>query len=186
MKRIVILSAVLLFTLSAAIAQPKTTAKETSLEKKKETKTERVALRKLEGKEVSNVSKNAFSLDFPKATNVNWSRSLNFDEASFTNKDGLKLTAFYDADGKLVGTTQYIKFEAIPLKGQQEIKKHYKDYTIGKVLFFDDNEANETDMVLWASQFDDEDNYFVELTKGKNNIIVRVDNNGAVSFFKQL
>jgi hypothetical protein len=96
------------------------------------------------------------------------------------------LTAFYDVDGKLVGTTQYVTFASIPPKGQEEIKKHYKDYTIGKVVFFDDNEANESDMVLWESQFDDENNYFAELTKGNKTIIVRIDSNGALSFFKEL
>jgi hypothetical protein len=184
MKRIVIFSITILLAVSAAIAQPKTVP--ASKENKKESKAERIALRKLEGKDVSNASLQSFSVDYPNCSNVTWKRSPNFDEASFTDKNGLMLTAFYDADGKLVGTTRYVTFDVVPVKGQQEIKKHYKDYTIGKVLFFDDNEANESDMILWAAQFDDADNYFVELTKGNETSIVKVDMEGMVSYFAKI
>ena len=53
-------------------------------------------------------------------------------------------------------------------------------------MFFDDNELNETDMILWAIQFDDKDLYFVELAKDANKIIVMCNLEGEVSFFKQL
>jgi hypothetical protein len=183
MKRIILLSASMLLIFKAAVAQPDT---EESKEIKKESRTERIALRRLEGKEVSNISKSSFNIEFPKANNVIWNRSDNFDEATFTDEKGITFTAFYDASGNLVGTTRYVKFEDVPAKGQQEIKKKYKDYTIGKVLFFDDNEANDSDMILWASQFEDADNYFVELTKDKEDLVVKVDTEGGLSFFTEL
>ena len=187
MKKIAILSITGLFILAAAFAQPQSPDNETApKEIKKEIKAKRIGHPKLEGKDVSYESKEAFDIDFPKATDVEWERSQIFDEASFNNKDGLKLKAYYDADGKLVGTTQYVTFASIPSKGQEEIKKQYSDYNIGKVVYFKDNEANETDMVLWESPFDGANNYFVELTSGTNNIIVKVDPYGAISFFKQL
>ena len=74
----------------------------------------------------------------------------------------------------------------MPAGGQKEIKKKYKDYSIGKVIFFDDNEFNEMDMLLYGLQFDDADNYFVELAKGTSKIMVKVNAAGDVSFFKQL
>jgi hypothetical protein len=178
MKKIALLTIAGMFIMVAAISQPKSPDESTSKEIRKESKRK--------GREVSNVSIEAFSFDFPKSTDVHWRRSEDFDEATFTSKDGMILTAYYDTDGKLVGTTHFAKFSDLPEKGQQEIKKHYKDYTIGQVVFFDDNEANESDMVLWESQFDDEDNYFVELSNGGKISLVKVDNNGAVSFFKEL
>ncbi len=62
----------------------------------------------------------------------------------------------------------------------------YKDYTIGPVVFYDDNEANSTDMILYGEQFEDADNYFVELSKGTKKIVVQVSPEGVVYFFKQL
>jgi hypothetical protein len=41
-------------------------------------------------------------------------------------------------------------------------------------------------MILWGLQFDDRDLYFVELTKGASKIIVQVDAEARVSFFKKL
>ena len=68
----------------------------------------------------------------------------------------------------------------------EKIKSEYKDYTIGDVTFFNDNELNDSDMILWGLQFDDSDLYFVELTKGSSKIIVQVDAESRVSFFKEL
>jgi hypothetical protein len=96
------------------------------------------------------------------------------------------MKTFYDIDGILVGTTQIKTFGDVPVKGQQAIKKNYKDYTIGQVVFYDDNEANDTDMKLYGMQFDDKDNYFVELLKGTNKIVVQVNTEGDVFFFKDL
>jgi hypothetical protein len=153
---------------------------------KKEIKTERKELRKLEGgSAVSNQTKSAFFADFGNVPDVKWKRAVYLDEAVFT-KDGKELKAYYDFYSKLVGTTSIKTFADIPLNAQKEIKSKYKDYTIGVVVFFDDNEANETDMLLWNTQFSDADNYFVELSKDKKNIVLQVNVEGEVFFFKEL
>jgi len=186
MKKLAILSLTLFFALSAVQGQTQKAGKEQAKETKKEAKKERVALRKLEGTMVSDQSKNAFNADFKGATNVQSKRVNTFDEFSFTSKDGQKMKAFYDYNSVLVGTTQDKTAADIPVKGLQEIKKIYKDYIIGPVVFYDDNEANDTDMILYGIQFDDADNYFVELSKGTKKMIVEVTPEGNVSFFKDL
>jgi hypothetical protein len=179
MKRLAIVSLVILFALSIVQGQTKNT------ETKKEQKAERAALRKLEGTNVSAMAKNSFSADFGNVPNVQWKRVGTYDEAQFM-KDGKEIKAFYDFDSKLVGTTKGVTFADVPAAGQKEINKRYKDYKIESVIFFDDNEANETDMILYGIQFDDEDNYFVELTKGTKRIILQVISSGEVFFFKEL
>lgn len=186
MKKLAILSLTFLFAVSVANGQTQTTGKENAKEVKKEKKTERVALKKLEGTVVSEKSKHSFNTDFSGATDVVSKRIDTYDEFAFTNKEGQKMKAFYDIDGILVGTTQIKTFGDVPVKGQQAIKKNYKDYTIGQVVFYDDNEANDTDMKLYGMQFDDKDNYFVELLKGTNKIVVQVNTEGDVFFFKDL
>jgi hypothetical protein len=188
MKKLAILSGTFLFIVAVGQgqAQKEDNDKENVKETKSELKTERIALRKLEGKNVGVLAKNNFSKDFSDAKDVQPMRGINFDEFLFTNKDGNRIKAYYDYDGNLVGTTQSKTFADIPLKGQKEIKEKYKDYTIGDVFFYDDNEMNDTDMMLYGLQFDDKDLYFVELTKGPSKIVVQVDMQARVSFFKKL
>jgi hypothetical protein len=38
-------------------------------------------------------------------------------------------------------------------------------------------------MLLYGLQFDDMDNYFVEISRGTRNIVLRVDTTGYVEFF---
>lgn len=181
MKKLGILLMTFLFSLSAIQGQTQKTGKA----QPKETKKERVALRKLEGNTVSQTAKTTFNADIGNLPNVQWKRIETFDEASFT-KDGKEMRAFYDPFGKLVGTTTRVTFADLPVKGQQEIKAKYKDYSIGPVIYYDDNEFNESDMMLYGVQFEDEDNYFVELAKGANKIVLQVNPRGEVFFFKQI
>lgn len=179
MKKSAIASIVFLFAIFLAHGQP---MKE---ETKKEQKKERIALKTLEGANVSESAKNSFNAGFGDQTNVHWKRTGTFDEAVFT-MDGKEMTAFYDIEGRLVGTTKPASFSDLPANGQLDIKTKYKGYSIGPVIFFDDNEANPTDMVMYGTQFDDSDTYLVELAKGTNKIVVQVDKRGMVSFFRQL
>jgi hypothetical protein len=154
-------------------------------ETKNDGKSNRVPIKKLEGTKVSELTKSQFIAEFGNIPDVQWSRTLNFDEAVFT-KNGKRMTAWFDYNEKLVGTTSVANFTDLPASGQKTIKSKYKDYGIDNVILYDDNEANETDMILYSQQFDDADNYFVELSKGKDHIVVMVNMEGVVSFFKQM
>jgi hypothetical protein len=54
------------------------------------------------------------------------------------------------------------------------------------VPFYDDNEMNSSDMVLYGLEFNDPDSYFVELQKDNKNITLQVPLSGSVNFFKEL
>jgi hypothetical protein len=185
MKKFKVLLMAFLFAFVVTEAPAQKADKEKVKETKKEQKAERVPLKKLEGKVVSSEAKRNFNSDFARASDVLWVRKGTYDEVTFTN-EGMKMKGYYDSEGKLVGTTQDATFAEIPAKSQEVIKTKYKDYTVGPVVFFDDNELNETDMILWAIQFDDKDLYFVELAKATSKIIVMCNLEGEVSFFKQL
>jgi len=185
MKKMTVLFMTILFAFSVTQGQDQKQEKAQIKEAKKEVKAERKALKKLEGTTVSPTAKSNFTGDFGNIADVKWTRSGTFDEAAFT-KNGTAMRAFYDASGKLVGTTSVKTFADIPAKGQSEIKSKYKDYTVSKVILFDDNEANDTDMIMYDSQFDDADYYFVELAKGANKIVLQVSTTGEVFFFKNL
>ena len=185
MKRLAIVLIALFLFVAIGQIQAQQANQESKKEVKKEKKAERVALRKLNGEVVSDVSKSSFYKDFGNIQNVVWVRSEYNDEATFT-KNGRDLTAYYDADGNLVGTTCVMAFNDIPDLVQKNIMKAYKDAKPGKVIFYDDNEPNTTDMILYGIQFDNPDSYFVELTQGNKTFIVNCDTKGNVEFFKQL
>jgi hypothetical protein len=194
MKTLIIASMAIMLTTatfaqaSSDLAAVKKDMKETNKEGssiKKEKKEERKALRKLEGKQASYQAKQQFAADFDNVTNVKWKRTNYFDEATFT-KDGQTMTAFYDYNNQLVGTTEVKAFTNLPVSAQNSINKKYKDYSVQEVILFDDNEDNDTDMLLYGHQFDDADNYFVELQKDNKAIILQVDMLGDVSYFTNM
>lgn len=189
MKKLTVLAATFMFLLAFTQVQANS-VKETKL--RSEIKTNREDLRKerrerreMNENMVSDLSKDNFYSDFGNVGNVKWTRENDFDVATFMNK-GQKERAFYDYDSNLIGTTSLKKFADLPMQAQNTIKKEYKKYRIGDVIYFKDNEDNDTDMILWDTQFADADNYFVELRSPKHHIIVQVDPQGEVFFFKDL
>jgi hypothetical protein len=154
-------------------------------EKRIEKRGDRRELRKLEGTKVSNTSMKNFKTDFAKASNINWTRTPNYDIATF-NLKGQAMKAFYDSDSQLVGTTQYKTNEDLPEKGQKILRDKYRDYQIGKILYFDNNPLNKSPMLLWGTEIVDQSSYFVELSNATKKLVVYVDLDGNVSRFKQL
>ncbi|MEP7374277.1 MAG: hypothetical protein ABI675_12855 [Chitinophagaceae bacterium] len=152
---------------------------------KKEKKEEKKEIRTLKGTEVSYQAEQQFMQDFGNINVTRWERTPEYDKAVFT-KDGQTMYAYYDIEAKLIGTTMDKVFADIPANAQKYIDSKYRGYSKAGVVFFDDNEFNDADMILYNQPFEDADNYFVDLQKDNKEIIVRVNMNGDVSFFKQL
>lgn len=183
MKRLVIFLLIIMFSMPSILGQVQDPGNKEIKETIKELKTEVKELKRLEGTSVSMKVMNAFTSDFGNIPDIKWERGLYLDKAEFT-KEGIKMSAYYDSDAKLVGTTTVEKFADIPLKSQKEIKATYSDYKIDQVLFFKDNKANDTDMYLWDIQFADADNYFIVISKRTSKIILKVAPEGDVTVFK--
>ncbi|WP_212003934.1 hypothetical protein [Chitinophaga sp. HK235] len=185
MKRLIVLMALSMFiAISAARAQdPGLTKKEI----RKERHAEKKSIRALKGKEVSYQSKQRFAENYGNATDVKWERTAYFDQASFVNKDGKPMTAYYDDQSNLVGTTTPASFTDLPAAAQRNIERHFKNYKDATVVFFDDNEFNQTNMIIYGEEFEDEDNYFVELRDDNGKpIVLRVTLEGEVTYFADI
>jgi hypothetical protein len=74
----------------------------------------------------------------------------------------------------------------MPDNARKCIEKHYSDYTTQSVILFDDNEYNSSDMILYGNAFEDADNYFVELSNNNRKIVLQVNMEGLVTFFKDI
>ena len=154
-------------------------------EDKKELKEHKKELRNLEDDYVSGYSKQSFYKDFGNINDAVWVKGPAFDEVTFTF-DNQQMIAYYDNNAELVGTTAHKTFNDLPSLARKYIDRKYPGYTKDDVIFFNDNELNTTDMVLFGYPFDDADNYFVVLKKGNETTILRVGDAGNVDFFKKM
>jgi len=161
--------------------------KELRNEKKQEERSVRREDRALRKEEVSDQTIHAFKSDFPNAKDIGYMVGSNFDEVTYS-QDGKDYIAYYNINGELVGTTSHASFSELPASARKEIEKHYlnKGYNTDRVILFDDNELVPTDMWLYERSFDDEDNYFIELSKLDKKLVLQVDMRGNVSFYKDL
>ncbi|MBO9204883.1 MULTISPECIES: hypothetical protein [Niastella] len=189
MKNVIIIGSLLVFTATTTFAQDEMVYNEPAgfiLHKTSKAQREENRLIKREKAAITPnyMTAQQFMVDFPKATNVNWKRTT-FEEASFT-LNGKEMKAFYDFTNTLIGTTTPASFSDLPASAQKEIEKYYKDYTPQTVILFDDNEYNNSDMILYGNSFEDEDNYFVELTNNNKTIVLQVNMEGLVSYFKDI
>jgi hypothetical protein len=96
------------------------------------------------------------------------------------------VTAYYDFNSELVGTTTEKTFDDIPMHAKEFIQKHYAGYTPLQVILFHDNEDNDTDMELFNKAFQDENNYFVSMKNDKETVVLKVGMDGRTDFFKKL
>jgi hypothetical protein len=142
-------------------------------------------LSEFELKNFSNQTRANFYSDFGYIPITNWEITDQFDKISFM-KNNILYTAYYDSNSELVGTISIASVSDLPAHALQDISKKYNGYTVGNIVFYDDNESNQTDMMYYGQQFDTEDKYFVELQNDKEKIVVQVNTVGDVSFFRTL
>lgn len=150
-------------------------------------KEERKDHRKMVRNEVTYQSRQAFASDFDNVKPTATSTVDGFDKFTFMKKDK-EMSAFYDDDAKLVGTVQTKSFVDIPKNAQKTIRDKYSDYTPGAVVFYDDNEADKTNMIMYGIEFEHKDSYFVELKRKSDShkIVLHVLPDGTVIFFSEL
>jgi hypothetical protein len=141
-------------------------------------------LRKLAGSNVSEQSKATFYVQFGNVPDVQWERQDYFDMATFI-QNGQQMKAYFDNDGELVGTSIQTNMKALPMKAQLEIAKKYGDYSIGDVILYDDNNEQISDIILFGTQMESADNYFVELKKDNKRVILEVSPEARVSLFRE-
>ena len=189
MKNVLFIGSLLAFTATTAFAQnemayngpAKFVIHKTSKAQREEN---RLIRKEKAATSPSYMTEQHFMTDFPNATNVSWKRD-GFEEASFT-LNGKPLKAFYDYYDNLIGTTTPASYSDLPAAAQKEIEKYYPGYTAQAVILFDDNEYNDTDMILYGNAFQDEDNYFVEMTNNNKTVVLQVNMEGLVSYFKDI
>jgi hypothetical protein len=137
---------------------------------------------------VSVFTRNQFASDFPDATNIRFEKTKDFDEVNYSQK-GRKTTAYYDANGELVGTFRNRSFRDLTADAQTEIVNRYSGYTVVSVVRFNANSDNESyidnnaELPFFEDSLEDSSHYFVELKNDNKAIVLMVGLSGEVSYF---
>ncbi|NIG53934.1 hypothetical protein [Chitinophaga sp. Cy-1792] len=163
---------------SATPAAPAVSSKAMSRADKK---AERKELRKI----VSAQTQNQFYSDFGDINVAKWERMPYFDKVFFEN-DSVSACAFYDTDSKLVGVVYNKTFSDLPPKAQDYINDKMGEYTKGKVIYYHDMTRYNNKTVRDRSQYDDIDNYYIEMSRNGKSAIYEVTPVGSVSYFNTL
>ena len=126
---------------------------------------------------VSYAVQNQFNTDFSEAKNVTWTVNKNFQKADFT-VDNAKMTAFYNLSGEFIGLTQNADLKGIPAKAQKEIAAQYAGYKVDQLIVYQTNSAVNDDVDPVA--------YFVDLKSDNHEVLVRINQEAHIEFFKQV
>jgi hypothetical protein len=135
--------------------------------------------------DVNSLSIDQFHTDFKNAKNATWRKTSHFDEVSFS-RNGKKMTAYYNEDGDLVGTTSVKSFKDLPQEGQKQINDEYAGYSLGPVILFRNDNVSPDESNIYGPQYRYSENYFVEMKKGNNKIVVQVNPVGTIYYFRSL
>jgi len=155
-------------------------------EKRIEIRTEHKEIRRLTENNVSDFSLKSFNASFGnKSSNVSWTKTNMFDEATFLN-NGRETKAYYDLEGQLVGMTTIKTYSDLPQRARNTISKRYPDYTVESSIIYDFNKLSDAQMLMFGDQFIDSQNYFVQLSKGAEKIVLQVTPVGQVFLFSKI
>ena len=84
---------------------------------------------------VSKKVENSFQKEFSDAKNISWEISKNYYKVTFTHIDQV-INVYYNEDGSKLATIRNIKTSQLPLKMQDGIRRHYKNYWVTDLFEF--------------------------------------------------
>lgn len=121
-----------------------------------------------EGKIDKNVLE-SFNSAFKNATDVNWVVTDHYYKANF-QLNGQYISAFYNADGRMIAATRNVSLYQLPLSLQLSIRKDYADFWISDLF-----ELNNEDGI----------SYFITLENAGTRTVLRSGSDGSWSLYRK-
>ncbi len=110
-----------------------------------------------------------FKTEFKNASNISWTATDDFAKATFTVND-VKMEAFYNAEGELIGTSKSIGLDELPVNAKRTFAKKYDGYTVKEVIHFEGAK---------------ESAYFLSASNDTESVILKVGENEQLSTYKK-
>jgi hypothetical protein len=108
---------------------------------------------------------------FPQATDVNYKIKERYTEVSFT-WNNLKLEAFFDREGSLIGTSRAMAINDLPISFQVNLKNDYPGFVATEAIEFDHVENGV--------------GYYVTVVSLEKSYVLHVSNDGTIDVFKKM
>lgn len=112
---------------------------------------------------------NAFNTEFTSAQEVEWTATGDYFRASF-DMNGVKVAAYYNTDGELMGLTRNISSAQLPVSLQASLKKNYSGYWISDLFEVANNNGT---------------SYYATLENGDKKVVMKSSNGNDWSTYKK-
>jgi len=112
----------------------------------------------------------AFNEHFKNATIVRWVPIQDSYVASFTQGQGYK-DAYFTTEGEFKGVGRYISVDLLPITAQEKMNATYSNFELSQLYQFDAVESGIS--------------FFAVLRNAKNELILKMDGTGDVSYSKR-
>jgi len=119
--------------------------------------------------DVNPAALHSFNKSFKNATEVNWTISHTFYKANFA-LNGQYVSAYYDADGKMIALTRNISSVQLPIVLQANLKKNYENFWISDLFEVTNEEGT---------------SYYVTIENADTTMILKSNNQNWERFKKQ-
>jgi hypothetical protein len=121
-----------------------------------------------------------FEYEFDNAKDIVWTVNNTFEKAEFT-VNNVKMTAFYDSNGKYIGHTEVVAYNALPSGAKKQIAKNYEGYHVKELIRFQYADmATSSIAPLSASNNFDDEVYVLSLYKADKTAVLRISPNSSV------
>jgi hypothetical protein len=118
-----------------------------------------------EGNKVSFAIRTNFEAQFKNISDVKWTSGDGYAKATFV-LNNVRTEALYSAEGELVGTSQAITLEDLPVNAKRAFAKRYDGYTVKEAIRFEGSQ---------------ETAYYISAENAKGSVVLKVENSGLIS-----
>lgn len=113
--------------------------------------------------------RNSFTSSYSDASNVTWTLKAAFAQVDF-ELNGKKLSAYYEPSGELIGTSEKISVDELPVNAKRSFAKKYAGYTVNEAIKFTSS---------------DEVAYYISTVNGGKSQIIKLYDTGYVSVLRK-
>ena len=121
-------------------------------------------------KKTNNEAAESFNRQFKNASNISWTTGENFLKATFI-VNNCEMEAFYNLHGGLIGTSEKITLEQVPVKVKRSFAKKFERYSVIEVIRFQGSEGS---------------SFYLGAENDQEKLIVKVCPDQSLSIFKKV
>lgn len=134
---------------------------------------------------VSSYVMRQFETEFGDAKDVTWTVNESYNKVEFT-ADNVKMAAFYDANGKYIGHTEAVTYNALPSAARKQIARDYEGFHVKELLRFQFADAPTSALArLTAISIYDDEVYFLSLNKADKQATLKISPSSSVEILSK-